>query len=94
MSSARDVRAAIAAGNPVVAGWQVDESFMSPRGARDVVSMDGPKVGGHAMTVVGYDGDWFEVVNSWGSRWRDAGTCRFSSRLMEKASDAWIIDTV
>lgn len=88
-----EIRAAIASGAPVVGGWQVDRPFLEDDGPREVRSMDGPIAGGHALCLVGYDGEWFEVVNSWGSSWRDAGTCLFHESVVAQVGDAWAIDT-
>jgi C1A family cysteine protease len=30
-------------------------------------------LGGHAMTIVGYDGDGFIIRNSWSSQWGESG---------------------
>ena len=35
------------------------------------------RIGGHAMTIVGYDEFGFIVRNSWGERWEDGGYTRF-----------------
>lgn len=40
---------------------------------------DGEKrIGGHAMTVVGYDNNCFKIRNSWGKFWGDEGYCYYS----------------
>ncbi len=36
-----------------------------------------PLLGGHAMTVVGYDGKGFIIRNSWGTNWQDDGYTTF-----------------
>lgn len=33
----------------------------------------GPKIGGHAVTIVGYNNDGFIIRNSWGTTWGDKG---------------------
>ncbi len=84
-------RRALANGNPVVIGMQVGDGFMRHSGSgtwqpssaernglRNVrqAQRDGV-LGGHAMTVIGYDdtrdGGAFEVVNSWGTSWGNNG---------------------
>ncbi len=90
--SPNDFRHSIANGAPVVAGWDVDRDFLDPRGPRDILSLSGEFVGGHALCIFGYSGEWFEGVNSWGN-WRDAGFFRFHESVIEQARDAWVIDT-
>lgn len=84
-------RRALAAGHPVVIGMFVPESFIDFDGTDFFASDDerdgmqalyegqrSPLIlGGHAMTVVGYDdtreGGSFEIVNSWGPDWGQGG---------------------
>lgn len=84
-------RRALANGNPVVFGMAVGDSFLDHRGSdnwrpsnteigylRDLdAALDRGDLGGHAMTIVGYDdtrqGGSFEVVNSWGTDWGNNG---------------------
>lgn len=69
------VKRALANENPVIAGFEIDQSFF---GAKDVYQPDhqGSK-GGHALCIVGFDdnkyGGAFEVVNSWGKQWGNEG---------------------
>ncbi|MFN3275579.1 MAG: C1 family peptidase [Paracoccus sp. (in: a-proteobacteria)] len=85
------VRRALANGNPVVIGMAVGNSFQSYGGQgvwrpsqTDLGHLNdldrafaSGALGGHAMTVVGYDdlheGGAFEIVNSWGSGWGNGG---------------------
>lgn len=83
-------RRALAAGHPVIIGMMVGETFMRLRGdtyrptGRDVelmrnldMALRSGELGGHAMTLVGYDdqrnGGSFEVANSWGTDWGGNG---------------------
>ncbi len=84
-------RRALSAGNPVVIGMMVGDSMMRYEGdgayrpfaeeydlMRDLdYALDTGKLGGHAMTVIGYDdnrGDGaFQIVNSWGRDWGEDG---------------------
>lgn len=86
------VKAALAAGRPVVAGWMIDRAFMDDDGPSIITPPVGPIVGGHAMVIIGYTGDFFEIVNSWGG-WRDGGFARFTSEFVARAIDVWAIDT-
>lgn len=76
------IRAALAAGHPVVFGTPVTRAFTRSVGATviDQPIVDEPIAGGHAMTLVGYrvdadEGLIFRCLNSWGSDWRDGGLC-------------------
>ena len=81
----------MANGNPVVIGMWVGNNFGRYSGGRvwrpDSVenwgvanldaALDNEDLGGHAMTVIGYDdtreGGAFEVINSWGTDWGNNG---------------------
>ena len=73
------IRGCLAAGWPVVFGFTVYESFESGEVARSGdAPMPSPSeqvLGGHAVTMVGYDDDRGRVLvrNSWGSGWGDGG---------------------
>lgn len=88
------VRAAIATGKPVVAGWRVDESILDPEGPSLIDVPTGEIIGGHAMAIVGYEGDYFTLCNSWGPTWRDSGFVQCTSDFILAGSDRWVIDTV
>jgi hypothetical protein len=84
-------RRALFAGNPVVIGMMVGDSMMRYEGngayrpyaeeydlMRDLdYALDTGKLGGHAMTVIGYDDNRgegaFQIVNSWGRDWGEDG---------------------
>jgi C1A family cysteine protease len=53
-----------------------------------------PIAGGHAQTLVGYIGDEFDVVNSWGESWGDRGYWTMSAEYLawEEVQDAWICE--
>jgi C1A family cysteine protease len=54
-----------------------------------------PIAGGHAMVLVGYDGDSFDVVNSWGDGWGDRGYWTMSADYLawERTRDCWIVQS-
>lgn len=76
-----EIRQAIDSGYPVVFGTMVDKAFLSSKGPVEVTRPSNNIVGGHAMAITGYqirDGKWYlEIVNSWGSGWRNNGTVFF-----------------
>lgn len=94
------VRAALAAGHPVVFGTQVGRSFVPDVGpvVAGVPRDDEPLAGGHAMVLVGYetrpDGLVFRCLNSWGDRWRDGGTCWLTEEYVRwaRTRDLTIVD--
>jgi len=72
------IKAALANGRPVVGGIAVYEQLMQLTGADSLYNTDaGTDLGGHAITIVGYDDDRyggaFKVINSWGQGWGDKG---------------------
>lgn len=88
------IRRAIAAGYPVVFGTQVTNDFLNGRAS--IYDMPrGNIAGGHAMAFYGYDKDGFDVVNSWGEDWGQAGTTRFTNAYVAwpQTSDLWIVET-
>jgi C1A family cysteine protease len=91
------IKAAVAAGYLVCFGTLVSEAFVrEPLPSAPLPPPEGlPIAGGHAMCVVGYDGDTFDVVNSWGPYWGEVGYCRFSGDYMAwgQTQDLWIVAT-
>ncbi|MGD3108544.1 C1 family peptidase [Streptomyces sp. YGL11-2] len=79
-----DVKQALADGEPVAISLQVHQSFQDitqqtaadysyqPGGAED------PVLGGHEITIVGYNNQGVRVENSWGSNWGDGGYINLS----------------
>ena len=62
--------------HPIVLGFSVYENFYQPWVQRFVAPLpSGRLLGGHAVTVIGYDDllKGFLIQNSWGSRWGNAG---------------------
>jgi C1A family cysteine protease len=74
------IKQAIFAGHAVTFGTLVSESFLDNYGDTFIVDDKlSPIAGGHAMCIIGWKrdagGTWLRVLNSWGTRWRDAGLC-------------------
>jgi C1A family cysteine protease len=103
LTSGDDFRQCLAAGFPFVIGFTVYESFESDAvAASGVVPMPGKReqvLGGHAVCVIGYDatradGPHYEVRNSWGADWGDAGNFWMPVAYLENsnlADDAWTL---
>tara|TARA_R110001599_G_scaffold174976_1_gene366959 strand:- start:5397 stop:6239 length:843 start_codon:yes stop_codon:yes gene_type:complete len=47
------------------------------------------KVGGHAMTVVGWDLNGFIIRNSWGPSWGNRGHCNFPFNAWGRQYEVW-----
>ena len=74
-------RNSIAAKKPVVIGMVMTTSFNNVGSAGIYKPWVGePSIGGHAMTVIGYDdmNKTFELINSWGTSWGDGGFFKMS----------------
>jgi hypothetical protein len=75
------IKSALVAGHPVCFGTLVSKSFLDSRGGAyvELPRAADPIVGGHAMTIVGWETrdkrTWYRVLNSWGPDWRDGGLC-------------------
>lgn len=89
-----EIKAAIAAGRPVVFGTDVSKSFVEGV-VGETVRPPRPAnvVGAHAMLVISYSGDRFGVLNSWSSSWGKDGMCWFSPEYVtdERTSDLWAV---
>ncbi|GAA2250606.1 hypothetical protein GCM10010430_36810 [Kitasatospora cystarginea] len=80
-SAARSaIENAISRGMPVPIGFQVHQSFMdlNAQSASNYSYLPGdsdsdPIVGGHEVTIVGYNDQGVKIENSWGSSWGDGG---------------------
>jgi C1A family cysteine protease len=98
------MRAAMAAGYPVVFGFSVPESFESLSTNDPVLNLPKPNeqfVGGHCVVAVGYDFtrhqfpmNVVECRNSWGDSWGEAGhfymdAAYFNNRNL--TSDFWVV---
>jgi C1A family cysteine protease len=72
------IKAALVNRNPVVAGIKTYQQLTDLHGPDAVYNTaSGQNLGGHAVTIVGYDdnryGGAFKVINSWGRAWGDDG---------------------
>lgn len=98
-----DLRAALFAGNLVVFGFTVYESFLGAQVAKTgIVPMPakGERAqGGHAVAAVGYDMSTrrFIVRNSWGTAWGQKGYCEMPFDYLtssDLAADFWAVSLV
>ena len=94
----RAIKTALYVGRPVVIGIAIFPSFESNSvAATGVVPLPGwneKSIGGHCMTIHGYQDDVFTVRNSWGTGWGALGDCFIPAAYIEKyGSDFWTIAT-
>jgi len=78
LGTVQDIKATLANRNPVVIGITVYPQLQQLQGVNSVYNnYSGSSLGGHAITIVGYDderfGGAFKVINSWGTDWGDNG---------------------
>lgn len=90
-----DIKRALAAGYLVTFGTLVSEDFARNQlGDAPLSAPIGKTIaGGHALCAVGYDGDDFEVVNSWSEDWGARGYCTMAADYLTWAetTDLWIV---
>lgn len=71
------VKASLLAKTALVFAQDVDQAFEDMTAGQVYGGLTGPSLGGHAMTIVGYDDavNAFLVCNSWGPGWCSGGFC-------------------
>ena len=93
-----DIKAAIFSGSPVVAGFTLYESFMDDNtaatGEVQMPEQDESVIGGHCMLIVGYEADYFIVVNSWGAEWGHNGLCYVPYDYLPMMDDMWMMSKI
>jgi hypothetical protein len=97
-----EVKQAIVKDGPVLGAILVCENFINT-GSNGIVELpNGQMMGGHAICVTGYDDNmkangytgFFEVRNSWGVSWGEAGFCYipyefFTGRFFDNGMPYW-----
>lgn len=75
VSELNDFKNQLSMGRPVVTGIMVYENFYQMKGKEIYKSAGGKALGGHAITIVGYDDSMgaFKFINSWSEYWGDKG---------------------
>ncbi len=69
-ANSRAIKTQLSQGHPVIFGMIIHRNFMDyRRGVYDTPR--GPQMGGHAMTLIGYDDrkKAFKLINSWSDQW-------------------------
>lgn len=90
------IKTALASQHLVVFGTPVTEDFCNGIGVDKPIERPGSTqklAGGHAMCLVGYDGDVFDVANSWSESFGDGGFVKFARSYIEwsQTNDLWIV---
>lgn len=91
------VKQVLANGYPLVFGIPIYANFPMGNGVPVIPEPVGQVIGGHAMTVVGYDDARraYLLANSWGDSWGTNGYAWMSySYFTSQAADLWMIETV
>lgn len=91
VSGLTEIKQALAASKPVVGGTSVGNSIYDYTSGVYDPEPNEAKIGGHALTVVGYDASTFTIANSWGASYGDRGFMRVSARFMATFTDLWAI---
>jgi C1A family cysteine protease len=97
------IKNALFDGHPVLIGFTVYDSFESDSVASNGIvpmpSLQESVVGGHAVSIVGYDDDkqWYVCRNSWGLDWGDKGYFYLPYAYITNyrlSSDFWVVTTI
>jgi C1A family cysteine protease/fibronectin type 3 domain-containing protein len=81
-----EIKTHLAKGNPVMAGILVTTGLLDLKGSAIYSSPIGQPMGGHAITIVGYDDNIkaFKYLNSWGQEWGDKGFGYIDYKFFQK----------
>lgn len=85
------IKRALVAGYIPGFAMTVDESYDRYDGSDVYRAPSGRVLGRHMQCVVGYDGDVFEVLNSWGVGWGRQGIARIAASIMASSDVSSII---
>jgi len=99
--STQEMKAALAAGFPIIVGFSVYDSFESDAVAKsglvDVPNKGEKQLGGHCVLLIGYDEanpHLWELRNSWGTDWGQDGYFRMAAAYLTNprlSGDFWTI---
>ncbi|MCB1176500.1 MAG: cysteine protease [Leptospiraceae bacterium] len=70
-----EIKSQLYKGNPIMTGILVSTDLLEYKGDKIYKSANGKSMGGHAVTIVGYDDNRkaLKFLNSWGQDWGDNG---------------------
>jgi hypothetical protein len=81
----RQWRSWLAQTGPLLARLEVDEHFDQLGWPGELRQYGSRRLGGHAVTIVGYDGSGFIIRNSWGTGWGNKGFAVATDAYVAKA---------
>lgn len=87
-------KAVLSAGYPICVAVQVDDAFENASSSAPLAPPRGKIHGGHYVTILGYYGDLFRGVNSWGEEWGDHGYFWLNAAAYEASTDRVAIRVV
>lgn len=85
------IKRALVSGYIPIFAMTVDEAYDRYDGTSVYSAPGGRSLGRHMQAIVGYAGDAFEVLNSWGSGWGRDGIARIGSSVMASSDVSSII---
>jgi hypothetical protein len=86
-----DFHAALNEAGVLCASARVHEGWYSPARKSGLIKKGKPLTGGHAFSVVGYNGAGFWIQNSWGKGWGKGGLALWPYEdWAENLMDAWV----
>lgn len=92
------VRNAIGRGLPIVVGLMVYPHFEAAKsGVIEAPSSGATSMGGHCATLVGYEGDYAILRNSWSTAWGNGGDALIHRDYLlnpEHTFDLWQVETI
>lgn len=89
------MKSLIAAGFPIVIGFTVYSNYQSSFATGIWPEAGGTAEGGHAVIVDGYDENWWDVPNSWGTGIGQAGWFKMSQNFVrQNGADFWTFKKV
>ncbi len=93
--SAQLIREALAKGYFPTFAMDVYGNYADYDGSAVYAAADGRFIGRHMQCIVGYDGDVFAVLNSWGKDWGQGGFSMMSASFIESRScNSLLVPTV
>lgn len=89
VQSINALKSALVDHGPVLIGVPIYNSFFSA--SNGVIPMpSGDSVGGHALTIIGWEPGYYIFRNSWSESWGNKGNGKLPEEYPELISDAWL----
>lgn len=88
------VKTMLAQGIPVPLACQVDESFETYVGAGVLSAPKGDLLGGHMISLIGYETNRYRLLNHWSSGWGDEGLAWVDESWLQAATNVYALNVV